>query len=320
MKKAILSIATMLMTSGLSMAQFTFTPNTTSPTGMAFTGNTLPASTDHGQFYEYQAYNGSGSNYNGTPCTTPTSGLGGFDAGGVQSATGGVGYYGGGIATVYFDETWGTCVPHIPSFGFYTGTGTGGVASGYSVDLSNAANQVIKFTYTSNVAMNLTLQFFDVNYAGLTNGKTFSVIAGTQTLTINFSDVVPAGGNMTGVRQISFLYDNVTPSPAFQLVIGDIQLGSAVVTGIANSTAVANSNIFPNPSTGITTISGDLKSVSNVKIVLVDMLGQEVKVITETTTNSINASFDVSALNKGIYSVVYYIDGAPAKSQKLVVR
>ncbi|MDB5272031.1 MAG: hypothetical protein JWO58_398, partial [Chitinophagaceae bacterium] len=86
------------------------------------------------------------------------------------------------------------------------------------------------------------------------------------------------------------------------------------------STAIAQANLFPNPTTGMTTISGELNSVSNVKVALVDMLGQEVKVIMQEQTNSINTSFDVSTLKKGIYSVVYTIDGAPAKSQKLVVR
>ena len=50
------------------------------------------------------------------------------------------------------------------------------------------------------------------------------------------------------------------------------------------------------------------------------MLGQEVKVIAEERTSTINSTFDVSDLKKGIYSVVTNIDGAPSKSQMLVVR
>ncbi len=306
MKKTILSIAAMLMTSSMSMAQFVETS-----TSVSYTGHAVPSGTPG--FYSYQAYP-STTKYSEATCTTVFSGtLGGFDPN-VYDATAvtparstGIIFYGGSIANVYAGTP---CTANEPSFGFNV---TG-------VDLSAVGNQKIKFDYQSDVALSLELQLKDVFYNGLLTAVPFNLVGdgALHTISIDFSSAV-GGADLSSVRQISLSYPSSTLSPNFGVSIGNIKLGS-VITSINNSSAVANANLYPNPSTGTTTISGTLTSVADVKITLVDMLGQEVKVIAEERTSTINTTFDVSSLKKGIYSVVTNIDGAPSKSQMLVVR
>jgi hypothetical protein len=327
MKKTILSIAAMLMTSSLSMAQFTLTS-----TSLTFTGNTNPANGTHGQFYNNQPNNGGGTMYANNTCTTViTQGpgaaeVGGFDPSIHDPSSGGnpsgVTFFGGKLRTVYYGAT---CTENIPSLGFHTGTNLGDLqTTGQDIDLSDPANQVIQFQYRSDASMTLELQLFDAFYNTKLVGVPAISIVGDNayhTVDINFSAYkVGDDASMAACRQVSLLYNSTTLSPGFGFSLANIKLGSVLVTGINNSTSVANTNLFPNPSTGTTTISGELKSVSDVKITLVDMLGQEVKVIAEERTSTINSTFDVSTLKKGIYSVVTNIDGSPSKSQMLVVR
>lgn len=308
MKKTILSIAAILMASFAANAQFVETA-----TSVTYTGHTVPTGTPG--FYAYQAY--PSPKYSEGTCTTTFSGtLGGFDAN-FQDATaitparsnGGVIMFGGTIANVYSGSP---CGANIPSLGLNVS----------GVDLSAAANQKITFQYQSDASINLELQVKDAFYNGMLSSTPFSLNGdgAVHTISLDFSTTVLTGADLSAIKQISFGYPSTTLSPNFGISLNNIKVGSAVVTAINNSGSVANANLYPNPSTGMTTISGQLNSVANVKITLVDMLGQEVKVITEERTNTINSTFDVSALKKGIYSVVTNIDGAPSKSQMLVVR
>jgi len=252
--------------------------------------------------------------------------VGGFDPAIHDPSTGGnpngVTFFGGVLRNVYYGAP---CSVNIPSWGFQTGTNTGSLAStGQDIDLSATANQKISFSYSTNVTLgSLQLQLFDGAYNTKLNTVTVPITGdgAYHTFSYDFSGDIAGGADMTNIRQVSLLYNSDAFSPgAMGFSLANIKLGSALVTGIENSTAVAQANLFPNPTTGMTTISGELNSISNVKVALIDMLGQEVKVILQEQTSSINTSFDVSTLKKGIYSVVYTIDGAPAKSQKLVVR
>jgi hypothetical protein len=86
------------------------------------------------------------------------------------------------------------------------------------------------------------------------------------------------------------------------------------------SSLVAESKLYPNPTSGSTNIELNLKSTANVKVVLNDIMGKELKVIAESNTNNLSESFDVTGLTKGIYSVTYLVDGVPAKTEKLIVK
>jgi hypothetical protein len=333
MKKHLLILLLVVVNAGLSFSQFTITS-----TSISYTGHAIPASTAKGQFYVYHAY--SGTNYSESTCTTPfaNGALGGFGSTPFQDATtanpahsDGILFSGGKIANVYFSESWSACAPHMPSFGFYTGTGeseaNGGGISGTSnalnVDLSLAANQKIKFTYQSNVALSLELNLLGPDYQPRLNGTPVSIIGDNapHTLTLDFSSNIKTGADLTNVRQVSFIYTSSTPSPDFAVSLSDITVGSAVVAGTKEaSSMVADSKLYPNPTSGSTNIELNLKSSANVKVVLNDIMGNEVKVIADKYTNTLSESFDVNGLTKGIYSVTYLVDGVPAKTEKLIVK
>ena len=204
------------------------------------------------------------------------------------------------------------------------------------LDLSVAANRHIQVTLRNlnnatqaGMPINYTLRLENEgNTTPITTPVPLAVTGTKQVFNINLNTYLVSGETLNSVKKIIFHYDGCPSGPFYSdgggnpasLRVSKFTVGSYVVTGINNSTSVANANLYPNPSTGMTTISGELKSVADVKITLVDMLGQEVQVISEQRTNSIDATFDVSALKKGIYSVVTNIDGAPSKSQMLVVR
>jgi hypothetical protein len=79
-------------------------------------------------------------------------------------------------------------------------------------------------------------------------------------------------------------------------------------------------NIFPNPSSGLTTINFELKNPSqSVQILITDMSG---KVISNQTTNPMNLSsgfdLDLSGLNSGIYFVNLQAEGSVYTAKLLV--
>lgn len=114
-----------------------------------------------------------------------------------------------------------------------------------------------------------------------------------------------ATGDCTGEANI----DNI--------VVNGPAIVSSVKPGRAN---IASSVIYPNPATENATVKLNLKSTSNVKVTLSDMMGREVAVVAEGSMNSMEKSFDVSEFTKGLYTVNYFINGAPAKAELLMVR
>lgn len=292
MKKTILSIAAVLMMSSSAFAQgyvqasgndgFTYNCDEVAPTGLSW-GNYFPTCA------------GVGGN-----------GGGGWDASPVNELKFGWGQSSAG--RVY------------DIMGFSTALNLNASASiqKITVDLKNTLNgNPLPLTYQVWLERG-----FNENSVALTDEISINVTGTYQTFVIDFSGHIKSGENLSVVDKLIFKFDNC---PTHTTTNGDLFMknmsgGSLLVTGLNNSTSVANANLFPNPSTGKTTVSGELKSVADVRITLVDMLGQEVKVIAEERTSTINSTFDVADLKKGIYTVVTNIDGAPAKSQMLVVR
>ena len=101
--------------------------------------------------------------------------------------------------------------------------------------------------------------------------------------------------------------------------------GAGGAPGFLTSTQSANANIassklYPNPTSDNARVELELKSSSNVKVTLSDVMGKEVMVISEGTSSSLTKEFSVANLNKGIYTVNYFINGAAAKSELLMVK
>jgi hypothetical protein len=197
---------------------------------------------------------------------------------------------------------------------------------GTDLDLSAVANQKISCTLKSvdgsDVALPLTyvLKLQDASNVDLLDGtKSFAVTGTATSFTLDFSGTIASGKNLSAVHKVIWYYPSFLAGA--KLYVSNLKVGSYVVSAGTNNaqSLVTGSKLYPNPTNGLATVELNLVSNSNVKVVLNDMLGKEVKVITEQSTSTLTESFDVSGLNKGIYSVVYMIDGAVAKTQMLVI-
>jgi hypothetical protein len=323
MKKAIL-LTFFVLTAFLANAQMTLTP-----TSITFTGNTPPSGTQTGYFYSYQPNNNGGTFYLDNTCTTVGTQSAGGDVGGFDpnvydatpGRTAGVIFYGGGIRQVY----WGIpCSRNYPSFGFHTGSATGGYASAVSVDLSNPANQKISFKYQSDLAITLYLQLLDENYTEkLTNSTAAINLLGDglqHSISLDFSSAVALGADLTNVKQVSFTYPSDTKSGDFGISISNIKVGSAVTAVSEASANIASAKLYPNPVSDQAKVELELRSVADVKVTLSDIMGKELMTVAQGTMSSLNTEINVTNLNKGIYTVNYFINGAAAKSELLMVK
>jgi len=104
------------------------------------------------------------------------------------------------------------------------------------------------------------------------------------------------------------------------LLISNFKVGNATTTGVTSSSNIATSSLYPNPTSDVANVSLDLKAAADVKVVLNDMLGNQVDVINAGTTASVKTSFNVSKLAKGAYTVNYIINGESAKTELLLVK
>jgi len=57
-----------------------------------------------------------------------------------------------------------------------------------------------------------------------------------------------------------------------------------------------------------------------VKVTLSDVMGREVMTIAQGSMSSITQSFSVANLQKGVYTVNYFVNGAAAKAELLMVK
>ena len=322
MKKIILSSLVLLgLTLNANAQSFAFTS-----TSASYTGSGAPAS-GNGEFYSYQPGYGVG-NYVDINCSVASNTtssdpnqLGGFDANVYDATTAtpsrsGTIFYGGSIRNMY---TGSPCAAQTPGFGFTFN-------SAQVVDLTIVANQKLQFTYTNNTGTNLNveLQLFDKpGYVGklISFPYTFLADATSHSVTLDFSAYLAPSADLTNVAQVTFLYPFNTKSPDFGLSFANINLGSSVTgTNSRLNNSIASSSVYPNPSIEMATVSVNLKASSDLKITLSDLMGKEVATIAEGTYTSLEKSFSVANLNKGIYTVNYFVDGAAAKSELLMVK
>jgi hypothetical protein len=205
-----------------------------------------------------------------------------------------------------------------------------------ALNLSSAANQRIKFTLrsvnaTTEAAMplNYTLRIEDASNVQLIDPIALAVTGTDQLFDLDLSTHIASGQSLSAVKKIYFHYDgcpsgtvyNTATSNDAKLFLSNYSAGSLLTTSIADSEGLlVGANVYPNPSNGLTNIQVELPSTAEMKIALMDVYGKEVKVIAEGNYTSINESFDVSDIAKGIYFVHYTINGKASKVQRLVVR
>jgi hypothetical protein len=88
----------------------------------------------------------------------------------------------------------------------------------------------------------------------------------------------------------------------------------------ASSAEIASSKLYPNPTSESASLELSLKEASDVKVTLSDFMGREVAVIANERSLDVNKSFSTANLAKGMYTVNYFINGAPAKAELLMVK
>jgi|GEM_PF-6449785 len=197
------------------------------------------------------------------------------------------------------------------------------------LDLSAAANQRIKITLrslngTTGTPIPYTLVLENTgNTSTLLNTINIPLTNSNQNFDIDLSTYLIGGQNLSDIKKIIIFYDRcpATTVVADDIFVSNFVVGSSIPTAITDANgSVSSANVFPNPTSGLTTINAELKASSDVKVSLMDIYGKEVKTIVEGNYSSINTTFDVSTIASGVYFVKYVINGATAKVERLVVR
>jgi Secretion system C-terminal sorting domain len=92
-----------------------------------------------------------------------------------------------------------------------------------------------------------------------------------------------------------------------------------VITGVQQAGQISANELYPNPATQQATLSYTVSTAANVRIALVNMVGQEVEVQNiERTAGNFQTTFDVSELPAGIYFVRMQV-GNDVMTKRLVV-
>ncbi|MCR6638681.1 MAG: T9SS type A sorting domain-containing protein [Sporocytophaga sp.] len=110
--------------------------------------------------------------------------------------------------------------------------------------------------------------------------------------------------------------------PDYSFSIDEVRVGDcATITGMKSAAAlVSSSKLYPNPTSESASLELSLKEASDVKVTLSDLMGREVAVIANERGLDVNKSFSTANLAKGMYTVNYFINGAPAKAELLMVK
>jgi hypothetical protein len=224
------------------------------------------------------------------------------------------------------DGGWDETMVDTLKFGYYVGNG--GTMYTWmdlntAVDLT-APNNILDF-YMAAMGDNGADTTQTINIKLEASGITVSEGI-DMTITENFSHqqltfIAASGQNLSAVTRITFTLPNTSGSHR----IGDIFLtklkaGSGVTASTTSASLVSSSKLFPNPVSDEANVELNLKSASSVKVTLSDLMGKEVMTIADGNFSSLNKSFSVAGLNKGIYTVNYFVNGAAAKAEMLMVK
>lgn len=192
--------------------------------------------------------------------------------------------------------------------GDYTVTVNDAVCSAQSIPYSVALKSTPN---VSVVAIPDTMCIFNssIPLSGTPSGGIFS----GDGVTGNSFDPAAAG---TGQHSISYSYTdtNGCTGQVSNLVFVDICLGRI------NPEVQSNFSIFPNPTTGLTSIHFTLPSISEVQFRLNDIFGRLIHTVEVSDLNNYENSFilNTSEFNSGIYFLTMEWSGVE-KTQKLVV-
>ncbi len=97
---------------------------------------------------------------------------------------------------------------------------------------------------------------------------------------------------------------------------------SSQVSGLEVTNAIESTlRIYPNPAKSSLTINMNIPSVSQARISLHDMLGNELELFSENASGSFDKTFDINSLRSGIYFVrINYNSGQNTIVKKIIVQ
>ncbi len=196
-----------------------------------------------------------------------------------------------------------------------------------AVDMSGTGNNKMQFDFRAtgsggtDTTLNTTIKLENAS----TSVSEEVAIVGTQVESILTPTFTAASGqDLTAVKKITITLVNAGPtSRVGAIYLSNIQAGSSVVvasTSSSSSSLVASTKLFPNPVSDQANLELNLQATSSVKVTLSDLMGKEVMTIAEGTMTSLTKEFSVANLNKGLYTVNYFVNGAAAKSELLMVK
>lgn len=129
--------------------------------------------------------------------------------------------------------------------------------------------------------------------------------------------------DLNTVKEFLFYVDTEVGGFDGTVTINYFQVGGtapSVTVGVNAAKQISASKLFPNPASSEATVELNLHNAAEVKVTLTDMMGREVKVIADKKASSLVETFSVAGLTSGLYTVNYFIDGAPAKAELLMVK
>lgn len=203
-----------------------------------------------------------------------------------------------------------------------------------SIDLSNATDVELTFKYAFAKQTATDADYLRI-YASNDCGESWSVRKNISSSTIatapnTTSNYVPAevDWKQITVTNISSSYWTSNFRFKFQFVSGggnniyidDINIYDPNTASIKENEDVNLFKVFPNPTKDIAKVSFDLVGNGNVKIVLTDMIGQQVQVVEQSYLNAGSHQFEINTndLSNGIYFVNLSVDQKTI-TQKLIV-
>ncbi len=146
----------------------------------------------------------------------------------------------------------------------------------------------------------------------------------------DYQDTYTGGGLIEYESEIYFWYKEGIHYPVMTLsvlyVSGSPTTFSGFMKGASVSvhaapSAIEDVKVFPNPTSSFTTLSIELKEKQDVNIAVVDLLGREVLVVTNSTLQAGEHDFtiDLSTIEKGIYLVTSEV-GSSINTQRLILK
>jgi hypothetical protein len=201
---------------------------------------------------------------------------------------------------------------------------TADIASGGTLSLSDALPGSTGDAQTIYIE-NLGAGNLNISSVTLTGTNTSEFIVTLPTFP---TYVVP--GDVNDWITVTFAPTSLgTKTAVLTITSDDADESSYVINLTANATAtsvssvqsfIADSKVYPNPTSDMANLELSLKSESAVKVILSDLMGKEVMTIAEGNYSTLNQSFSVAVLSRGIYTITYFVNGASSKSELLMVK